>query len=62
MANLKVSRMTVSVHHRYKTKRVSQLLPRLGWDGRNNAVEAWRHQDLGIGDCQDDKDENQQAL
>jgi len=54
--------MAVSVHHGHKSKRVSQLLPRLGWDGRNNAVEAWRHQDLGIGYCQDDKDENQQAL
>jgi hypothetical protein len=41
---------------------VSQLLPWLGWDGRKNAVEARRHHDLGIGDCQDEEDENQQAL
>jgi hypothetical protein len=45
---------------------VSQLLPRLGWndgwDGGKDAVDAWGHNDLGIGDCQDDEDENQQAL
>ena len=58
--------MAVSVDNGDKTTWVSQLLPRLGWndgwDGGKDAVDAWGHNDLGIGDCQDDEDENQQAL